>query len=80
MKFILKKYDYIADPHTCTSITLAQKLKKNNPIVAVGTASPVKFQGVVNEVFDFHNDNSINLPESFDIIDNSLEKLIEKIF
>jgi len=80
MKYISKNYDYIADPHTCTSITLAQKLKNKNPIVAVATASPVKFQGVVNDVFDLQNDNSIKLDESFDIIDNSLEKLIEKIF
>ena len=80
MKSISKNYDYISDPHTCTSIALAQKLKKKNPIVAVGTASPVKFQGVVNEVFDLYEDNTIDLPENFDIIDNSLEKLIEKLF
>jgi threonine synthase len=80
MKSILKNYNYIADPHTCTSIALAQKLKKKNPIVAVGTASPIKFQRVVNEVFDLDENNTVELAESFDIIDNSLEKLIEKLF
>ena len=80
MKKVSDLYDYTSDPHTSTSIALAQMTKKSKPIVSVGTASPVKFQSVVNEVFNLDNESSIELEETFDIIDNSLDKLKEKIF
>ena len=80
MKKISDIYNYTSDPHTSTSIALAQMAKKSNPIVSIGTASPVKFQSVVNEVFNQNNESSIELEETFDIIENSLDKLKEKIF
>ena len=80
MKKISDLYSYTADPHTATSIALAKNLKSNNPIVALGTASPIKFQGVVNEVFNLNEESTIDLEESFVIIDDSIKKLKEKIF
>ena len=79
MKSIYSNYGYLSDPHTATSISLAEREKKENPIVSIGTASPVKFQNVVNEVFDKNEEYSIELQENFDIIPNSLTALEEKI-
>ena len=47
--------------------------------MSIGTASPVKFQNVVNEVFDKNEEYSIELQENLDIIPNSLSALEEKI-
>ena len=79
MKSIFSNYGYLPDPHSATSISLAEKEKRENPIVSIGTASPVKFQNVVNEVFGTNEHDPIELEENFDIIPNSLSDLEEKI-
>ena len=79
MKSIFSNYGYLPDPHSATSISLAEKEKRGNPIVSIGTASPVKFQNVVNEVFGTNEHDPIELEENFDIIPNSLSDLEEKI-
>ena len=79
MKSIFSNYGYLPDPHSATSISLAEKEKRGNPIVSIGTASPVKFQNVVNEVFGTNENDPIELEENFDIIPNSLSDLEEKI-
>ena len=79
MKSVFSNYGYLPDPHSATSISLAEKEKRGNPIVSIGTASPVKFQNVVNEVFGTNENDPIELEENFDIIPNSLSDLEEKI-
>ena len=79
MKSVFSNYGYLPDPHSATSISLAEKEKRENPIVSIGTASPVKFQNVVNEVFGTNENDPIELEENFDIIPNSLSDLEEKI-
>ena len=79
MKSVFSNYGYLPDPHSATSISLAEKEKRGNPIVSIGTASRVKFQNVVNEVFGTNEHDPIELEENFDIIPNSLSDLEEKI-
>ena len=67
-----RKFDYIFDPHTSTSVSMALNNKDSIPTVAVATASPEKFGTVINAVIDTYS--IVSLDEKEELIQLAVDK------
>ncbi|PPR45068.1 MAG: Threonine synthase [Alphaproteobacteria bacterium MarineAlpha5_Bin11] len=77
-----KKYNYIADPHTATGLSIIEKLKEpSNPLVSLACAHPAKFADTIKKATGKDVDYPDSLKkifekeEKFNILDNDYESV-----
>ena len=67
-----KAYENIIDPHTATALASSVQFSSKLPTVSVATASPKKFEDVINQVIpEFSNQSSLN-EEEYLILENDI--------
>lgn len=67
-----KAYENIIDPHTATALASSVQFSSKLPIVGVATASPEKFEDVINQVIpEFSNQSSLK-EEEYLILENEI--------
>ena len=65
-------YEYIIDPHTATALASSVQFSSKLPTVSIATASPKKFEDVINQVIpEFSNQYSLN-EEEYLILENDI--------
>ena len=67
-----KAYENIIDPHTATALASSVQFSSKLPTVGVATASPEKFEDVINQVIpEFSNQSSLK-EEEYLILENEI--------
>jgi len=67
-----KAYENIIDPHTATALASSIQFSSKLPTVGVATASPEKFEDVINQVIpEFSNQSSLK-EEEYLILENEI--------
>ena len=67
-----KAYEHIIDPHTATALASSVQFSSKLPTVGVATASPEKFEDVINQVIpEFSNQSSLK-EEEYLILENEI--------
>jgi len=78
---LYKKFHLIIDPHTATALSDSVKFRSDLPVVGVATASPEKFENVINKVIpDYQSKDSSNeeqfivLETEVDLVENTINE------
>ena len=67
-----KTYENIIDPHTATALASSVQFSSKLPIVGVATASPEKFEDVINQVIPEFSIQSALKEEEYLILENEI--------
>ena len=67
-----KAYENIIDPHTATALASSVQFSSKLPIVGVATASPEKFEDVINQVIPEFSIQSALKEEEYLILENDI--------
>ena len=81
IKTFKDKFDYLADPHTATGLSVLDKINANHPYVSLACAHPAKFGDAINRAigeeppFPEDLENIFDKSEKMTILSNSSEDI-----
>ena len=67
-----KNFQLIIDPHTATALSDIVNFESDLPVVGVATASPEKFENVINKVIPDYNSKDSYNEEQFLVLDTEV--------
>ena len=68
-----KNFHLIIDPHTATALSGSVKFRSELPVVGVATASPEKFEHVINKVIPEYQSKDSSNEEKFIVLESEVD-------
>ena len=81
IKLYKEKYDYLADPHTATGLSVLYKAQLDHPVVSLACAHPSKFADAIkkatneNPIYPKELENIFDKDEKMTILPNNANKI-----
>ena len=81
IKTFKEKYNYLADPHTATGLSILDESVLDHPVISLGCAHPAKFVHAIKKAIDTEAPlpkelkNIFDKKEKMNILSNNIEDI-----